>query len=441
MGKTNENISYAKSILSKNGIKNDSPEYQDYLKIRKICGNNNGYVGILTKLYFIDRVNDMDEIESIFNILKNSKIDINKLNKLTYEKILDIFYDEFEDKKDLTDYELIFKDDEYSYYRVYTYKGILEIGSPAWCLKTKSMWDKYQAQYPEQWVVICNKYKGRLLTPDSNYLKEYINKGKSWVRYGISVNGGKWTGFDDNDDEMKYTIKSWTSYGVLSTLTNIRNGIKKSWYENFTGCKKLPGDKVRWHKVVNEGEFLKKIEDSTSAIKGNENYVLISNSYSFPPLVISLSNSDIPFTYVPTSSNNFDTFVNLKGEIPRKIIEDFAKVNRSLIYGALLLKLGEIKEEKLLNHTKFIKKINEWYIFDWNEEYFIIINSDLDKGYQLPLYTKSGSFWNMDKPMYWLLDKKKLEPHNVEGEFTKEIIEYLKGEKNDKVKGFMDFFK
>jgi len=37
----NENIAYAKSILNKNGITQDSKEYADYLIIREICGNNN----------------------------------------------------------------------------------------------------------------------------------------------------------------------------------------------------------------------------------------------------------------------------------------------------------------------------------------------------------------------------------------------------------------
>ena len=33
-----------------------------------------GYVGILTKIRFIDNVTDMDEISSIFDILKNFKV-------------------------------------------------------------------------------------------------------------------------------------------------------------------------------------------------------------------------------------------------------------------------------------------------------------------------------------------------------------------------------
>jgi hypothetical protein len=35
-------------------------------------------------------------------------------------------------------------------------KGILEIGSPAWCLKQRVI--NYQAKYPEQWVAIENRF-------------------------------------------------------------------------------------------------------------------------------------------------------------------------------------------------------------------------------------------------------------------------------------------
>lgn len=40
MKRLNENVAYAKSILNKLGISNDSELYNDYLKIREICGVN-----------------------------------------------------------------------------------------------------------------------------------------------------------------------------------------------------------------------------------------------------------------------------------------------------------------------------------------------------------------------------------------------------------------
>ena len=151
-----ENVALSKAILNKQGITTESPEYSDYLKIRDICGGNHGYVGILTKIRFQDGISDMDEIQSIFDILKNSKIDVGKLNKLSYDDVLNMFYDEFNKGDKNEDYEVIFKDSEYTYYRVHTYKGIMKTGSPAWCLKTKSNWDKYQSVYPMQFVIVNN---------------------------------------------------------------------------------------------------------------------------------------------------------------------------------------------------------------------------------------------------------------------------------------------
>ena len=51
--KVNENIALAKSILRKNGVAEDN---EDYLKIREIVGTAFSYVGILTRLRFVDNV-------------------------------------------------------------------------------------------------------------------------------------------------------------------------------------------------------------------------------------------------------------------------------------------------------------------------------------------------------------------------------------------------
>ena len=91
--KINENIALAKSILKKNGIEPDSEEYKDYLKVREIVGTEYAYIGILTRLRFLDNVTDMEELKSIYDVLKNSKLDLGKLRmslniaKITENKI------------------------------------------------------------------------------------------------------------------------------------------------------------------------------------------------------------------------------------------------------------------------------------------------------------------------------------------------------------------
>lgn len=178
----NENIAYAKSILNKLSILPTSDEYKDYLKIREICGTNHGYVGILVKLRFIDKVVDMEEIQSIFDVLKNSKIDFAKLNRLTYDQILDTFFNELNTKTESDDIELIHRDKQYSYYLVKTYKGILNIGSPTWCLKTKSNWDSYKSKYDQQWVMksLGNPYKS--LDKGEDEKKGFISKFKDMFK-------------------------------------------------------------------------------------------------------------------------------------------------------------------------------------------------------------------------------------------------------------------
>lgn len=234
----NENISYAKSILNKKGINIDSDEYKDYLKIRDICGSNHGYVGILTKIRYIDEVDDMDEIESIFDILKDSKIEIGKLNRMSYNDILDIFYNEL-NVSNKEDIELIYKDNTYSYFRVYTYKGILDISSPAWCLKTKSHWDNYQKEYPDQWVVILNENLKNIITPNNNYLESY-KSNKSYIRYGISAkyeNGIlNYICFNDNNVSIKHHDNG-RLFNIITTIKNYYNGNNNiSYYKSQIGC-------------------------------------------------------------------------------------------------------------------------------------------------------------------------------------------------------------
>ena len=216
----NENIALGKAILNKQKIVKGSPEYDDYLKIRELVGNSNGYVGILTKLRFIEMIEDMDEIESIYNVLKNSKLDVNKLHKLSYNEILDKFYMDLADAKN-PDFELVHRDASYSYYIAHTYKGILQIGSPTWCLKTKSHWDDYKKKYDTQYVAISNKYLNHIISPDNNYLENYNSK-HSWIRYGVSMSEKTYTMC--NDDNQTYDWRRpqrYTSYGIYQTIFNI----------------------------------------------------------------------------------------------------------------------------------------------------------------------------------------------------------------------------
>jgi len=452
----NENIAYAKSILNKLGISQESDLYKDYLRIREICGQNSGYVGILTKIRFVEEIDDMDEIESIFNVLKNSKIDINKLNRLSYKEILEIFYEELGGKVDKSDLELYYKDSQYSYYRVYTYKGILKIGSPAWCLKTKSNWDNYQKHYPEQWVIVDNRYKDRLLSPDSNYLSNYSNSNKSWIRYGLSLrhnsdNTISWLGNDDNNGTIEYKPESWTLFGVLSTVLNLTNGIKKSYYESFRGCEKF---NEKWLKVTNKENFCERMRLKKDNFReGDEVYVFFSKSYSFIPVIFILNEYSFNVFFPTTKNNEGDYFINKPVDINfnHPVLIDYINRTEDQFYSGIKIRNGLIKIEDIESDKKFLKKVGKWLIFDRNENYYLIVNTlEGDDKLFIPSHTLVKGNYEMDNPMCWYLDKKTMKPwKSNKKDFHELIISSLKTNtdieedtpKSKKVKGFFDFLK
>jgi hypothetical protein len=465
----NENIAYAKSILNKNGITQDSKEYSDYLRIREICGNNNGYVGILTKLRFIDNVSDMDEISSIFDVLKNSNIDINKLNKLSYDDILEMFYDELNNKVDKSDIELIYKDDSYSYYRVYTYKGIMKIGSPAWCLKTKSNWDSYQKSYPDQWVVISNDYKKGLIAPDNNYLQSYSNVKKTWIRYGVSakINDDgtiNWIGNDDNNGILKGNPDSFTSFGVICTIFNLIRGKKISYYDRFIGCEKIFNE---WHKVIDKELFLKRFRLHEKMFINSEIYVRFSKDYNFIPLFLVFNNYSIT-VFFPSESCDISP-VSLIKDNTKKIILDYAKKSDSFYFYGIKLANNLMTMEDIQNEKRFLVKFGKWFIFEnINKSHYIIVNGEYNDTVDFVVSNYSvleGGDGNLDlnNPVAWFIHKKTMKPvlqkfnENVSTyvpikEYHTEVIEFLKKnypseiieekpKEEKKVKGFFDFLK
>jgi len=460
----NENIAYAKSILNKNGITQDSKEYADYLRIREICGNNNGYVGILTKLRFIDNVSDMDEISSIFDVLKNSNIDINKLNNLSYDDILKMFYDELNSEVDKSDIELIYKDDTYSYYRVYTYKGIMKIGSPAWCLKTKSNWDSYQSKYDQQWVVIENSYKKNLITPDNNYLQSYSNVKKPWIRYGVSVkinddNTINWIGNDDNNGILKGNPDSFTSFGIICTILNLIKGKKISYYDRFIGCENINNNS--WHKVINKESFFSWMRLDDKMFISSEIYVRFSKNYEFLSPLLIFKDSSITI-FLPSKNVNISP-TSLKSEHIKKIIIDYVKRSDSIYFYGIKLANNLMTMEDIQNENKFVTKFGKWLIFENSERHYIIVNGEYNDNVDFPISNSIfESIIDFNNPVAWYIDKKNMKPvfqkfnENLSTyvpikEYHTEVIEFLKKnypstieenpKEEKKVKGFFDFLK
>jgi hypothetical protein len=480
----NENVAYAKSILAKNGINQESPEWPDYVKIREICGDDHGYVGIITRLRFVDGITDMEELKSVKEILKTSKIDVPKLNRMSYDEILNLFYDELTKDTNKKDYEVVFKDTQYTYYRVYTYEGILKTGSPAWCLKTKSNWEQYQKIYSQQWVVVDNRYLGKLLTPDTNYLKEY-KSDKGWVRFGISIKfsedgtSGEWIGFSDSNRSMDLSPKSWTFFGVFNTVVNLSKGIKKSYWEHFPGCEKYP-ESDTWLRVVDLEKFSvrcrikKSFYDSISEGKF-EVFVKFSKTYTYPPLTILMSNSYI-YTFYPFDTGEDSNFTlqysDISGKQSMKVVEDYARKSESSVYSGIKLKIGQITMDQILSHPDFrIVVGDKWVVFEKKTVYLVVNLKPVS--YEVAGVSYDQSKYNMEDPVMFYVNKgsynilKKFgdgfekkdfhdsvieeirdmergkigntEPEQSHGESPKTRIDPIEPEK--KVKGFWSFLK
>lgn len=459
MKKINENVALAKAILNKKGITTQSPEYSDYLKIREMCGNNHGYVGVLTRLRFEDNIDDWSEIVSIYDILKNSKIDVGKINKMGYDDILNLFYDEVKTSNKNDDYEVIFKDSEYTYYRVYTYKGIMKTGSPAWCLKTKSNWDKYQEVYPDQYVIIKNEYKNRLPVPDDDILSNYSSR-KGYVRYGVSirVNSNRtvsWTGNDDNNGKIEFKPESYTFYGVMCTLLNIVRDTKKSYWEDFLGCERVPKTKT-WHRLVDYGDAFSRLQMPKDYIQKEddvETYITLSESYSNHPILLIFD--DVSPRVVYPVSKKFDVkYSTLSGNISKSLFEDYAKNSKSYLYDGIKLKLGLITLDDVKNNGKFIDQVDNWLVFNHNKNYYLCVNSNPDE-YHVPTRTLSQEQFDIDNnPLYFYLKKDNIRPVGWIGdipvrEHHQKVISFLKasnlgsesGTEQKKVKSFWNFFK
>lgn len=439
--KLNENIALAKSILRKNGVAEDN---EDYLKIREMVGTAFSYVGILTRLRFVDNVNDMEELKSIFEILKNSKIDLGKINKMSYEQILDTFYDEIT-KHSTKDYELIYKDSAYSFFRVYTYKGILEIGSPAWCLKTKSHWDNYQSKYPEQWVVIDNKYLKNIVTPNNNYFtNNYQNVNKRYVRYGISFKRNtndttSWLAHDDNDNKCELTPDNHTFYGVLYTTLNLTHGNKKSYYQSFTEdteyvkdgiFKIIPGQDYVWNRLG--------VKPPKNLNEGDENYLFLSKLYNFVPIILRIREKSFPCLRIFNNNKKVMHLFSLNDDgFATTALNDYVQKPQNVSYIGIKIKLGLLTVEEAKENPAFILQVGKWLVFEWNDDYFIAVDSEPGE-YVLPVMDLAGNeYWTSHGsernllPMFYYIDKEKMKNASVSINTTEsqEILRQLSGKK------------
>lgn len=227
-----ENIAQAKSILRKNG---GSIEDEDFLKISDTT-NKDGWTGLLTRLVYVDGI-DVDEVIGLYDDLKKSKLNLGKLNKMSYDDIVDELYISANIEND--GIYFVARTKEYLIFHVKTYEDGLNICSPSWCLKTRFHWDSY-TRNGMQFVIIEEKYinKGgrtKLLYPNHrSYMGGYSNNKRPSVRFGISVKSNNNIKiFDDNNiNRSVYDLPEGVMDEILSYF-NENNKIKTSTSYEF----------------------------------------------------------------------------------------------------------------------------------------------------------------------------------------------------------------
>jgi hypothetical protein len=217
-----ENVAQARAILSKNRITYDNSVYQEILKTTK----RDGYTGFITKIVF-DLGVDKDDAIEIYYKIKKDLADVGELNKMSKEDVEGILTHDENTKG----YEYLFTENHYKVFKVDTFEGILSIGSPAWCLKTKSNWDDYtKTRKGMQFVVIQERFIPReailLTVPKEHDGSRYESGSYAKMRFGVTVYpSGKMDIFDDSNIQLTF------NRGVIS---NDRYNFIKSVLEKIS---------------------------------------------------------------------------------------------------------------------------------------------------------------------------------------------------------------
>jgi len=159
-------------------------------------------------------------------------------------------------------------------------------------------------------------------------------------------------------------------------------------------------------------------------------FITLSSSYSTIPILLTLNGID-PCVLYPMieGESTVIKYSEISNKIPKKIFEEYALESTSRLYCGVKLLLQKITEDEIIKYPGFIKKIGQWFIFDHNDNYYLIVNSNPIDGYQIPTKTLKSECWEMENPTYWYLYKKTNKPYKVSGDYTKEVIDSFKVKK------------
>lgn len=208
-----ENLAQAKAIIRKKGVDQSDPIYQQILT----ATNRDGYTGLIVRFVFKDGV-DIQEALDLYGTFKQENIDAGKLSKMSYDDILDLVFSDVSDDKGI---KYVFDIDNYRCYLVTKYEDGLDINSPAWCLKTKSHWDRYtEVNGGVNFTLIDKNYVDRnnikLPVPNTFFGDVYTNIQKPTIRLGFTIyRTGSYEAFNDNNTHIRDEKISEKLYSYL----------------------------------------------------------------------------------------------------------------------------------------------------------------------------------------------------------------------------------
>ena len=130
-------------------------------------------------------------------------------------------------------------------------------------------------------------------------------------------------------------------------------------------------------------------------------------------------------------------------------LKDFVQDKRNTSYVGIRIKLGLTTKEKVRENPSLVTEVGQWFVFNWNDDYYIVVDSEL-KSINIPIINLKGDeFWNDEKgniSSFYFIDKSKMENAGVKidtpesNEILRQLREKPKDKKDEEKPGFIKRF-
>jgi len=160
------------------------------------------------------------------------------------------------------------------------------------------------------------------------------------------------------------------------------------------------------------------------------NYLYFSKSYSNVPYILRLRVDSFPCIRTLNDKPNTNTNVE-EGGTGFNALKDFVQDKRNTSYVGIRIKLGLTTKEIVRENPSFVTEVGQWFVFNWNDDYYIVVDTEIKKIFIPLINIKGEEFWN-DKdgnlPSFYFIDKNKMKNAGVKIDTpeSNEILRQLK---------------